>query len=70
MPERMVRKLRNLMKSWPGELYGADYFTAKTTVATRTTSPRHNITTAINRCAHKELETERGEIDSTELGRE
>ena len=34
------------MRLWPGELYGADCFAAKTAVATRTTSPRHNTTTA------------------------
>jgi hypothetical protein len=45
MPERTASELRNLTRLWSGELYGADCFAAKTDVATRTTSPRHNTTT-------------------------
>jgi hypothetical protein len=45
MPERTARKLRNLTRPWPGELYGSDCFATKTAVVTRTTSPHHNTTT-------------------------
>jgi hypothetical protein len=45
MLERTARKLRSLTRPWSSELYGADYFTTKTAVATRTTSPRHDTTT-------------------------
>jgi hypothetical protein len=37
---------RSKVRSRSGELYGTDCFTDKTAVATRTTSPRHNTTTA------------------------
>jgi hypothetical protein len=45
MPERTARELRSSMRLCSGELYGADCFTTKTAVATRTTSPCHNTTT-------------------------
>jgi hypothetical protein len=60
--------VRSKARSWSGELYGANCLTATTAVATRTTLPHHNITTTINQCAHRQLETERGEMDRTELG--
>ena len=46
MPERTTRKLRSLTRPWLSKFYGADCFTAKTAVTTRTMSPRHNTTTA------------------------
>jgi hypothetical protein len=63
---------RSKARSRLGELYGADCLTATTAVATRTTSPHHNITTAITRCAHRQLETELGiarELDQIRAGR-
>jgi hypothetical protein len=46
-----------------------DCLAARTAVATYTTLPHHNITTAMNRGTHRELETEHGEMDRTELSR-
>jgi hypothetical protein len=63
---------RSKARSRSGELYGADCLTATTAVATCTTSPHHNITTAITRCAHRQLETELGiarELDQIRAGR-
>jgi hypothetical protein len=48
------------VRSRSDELYGADCPVARTAAATHTTSPRHNLTTTMNRGVHMGLGENRG----------
>jgi hypothetical protein len=67
MPEHTARELHSSTRSWSSELYGADCFAVKTAVATRTTSPHHNTTTARLVPAIAE-QREQGEVLEFEAG--